>query len=107
MSRQFATMISSGLSLLRSLTILAEQTENSALAKVLAAVRNDVETGISLSAALSKHATVFPPLLINMVRAGEVGGFLDGGLISVAAERGSEVKMCRTSKSTRAYSDVG
>jgi len=103
MSRQFATMISAGLSLLRSLTILAEQTENSALAKVLAAVRNDVETGLSLSAALSKHDNVFPPLMINMVRAGEVGGFLDGVLISVAENMESEVKLRSTIKSAMAY----
>jgi len=103
MSRQFATMISAGLSLLRSLTILAEQTENKALAKVLAAVRNDVETGLSLSAALAKHDQVFPPLMINMVRAGEVGGFLDGVLISVAENMEAEVKLRSTIKSAMAY----
>ena len=103
MSRQFATMISSGLSLLRSLTILAEQTENDALAKVLASVRNDVETGLSLSAALAKHENVFPPLMINMVRAGEVGGFLDGVLVSVAENMESEVKLRSTIKSAMAY----
>ena len=75
MSRQFATMINSGLSLLRGLTILADQTESKALARTLADVRNAVETGQSLSAALAKHPTVFPPLMINMCRAGEVGGF--------------------------------
>src|SRR4051812_29900288 len=58
MSRQFATMINSGLSLLRALTILSEQTENSELARVLTEVRNDVETGNSLSAALGKHPKV-------------------------------------------------
>src|SRR5690625_5744057 len=96
MSRQFATMISAGLSLLRSLTILAEQTENSALAKDLAAVRNDVETGLSLSAALSKHDNVFQPVMINKVRAGEVGGVLDGVLISVDENMESEVKLRST-----------
>lgn len=103
MSRQFATMISSGLSLLRSLTILSEQTENEALAKILAQVRRDVETGQSLSAALSKHPNTFPPLMINMVRAGEVGGFLDAVLISVAENMEKEVKLRSTIKSAMTY----
>src|SRR4051794_34551350 len=77
MSRQFATMINSGLSLLRALTILSEQTENPELARVLSEVRNEVETGSALSAALGKYPKVFPPLMTNMTRAGEVGGFLD------------------------------
>ena len=60
-SRQFATMINSGLSLLRSLTILEEQTENPELAKILTEVRQDIETGQSLSASLGKHPRIFPP----------------------------------------------
>src|ERR687896_2130813 len=54
-SRQFATMINSGLSLLRSLNILAEQTENPTLAKAIASLRDDIERGSSLSSAMSKH----------------------------------------------------
>src|SRR3954447_26817508 len=65
MSRQFATMINAGLSLLRSLTILAEQTENPELARVLGEVAKDVEVGTSLSAAFAKHPEVFPPLMVN------------------------------------------
>src|SRR5262245_22470295 len=84
MSRQFATMINSGLSLMRALNILAEQTESKELARVLGLVRNDVETGTSLSAALGKHPKVFPPLMVNMTKAGEVGGFLDSVLIQIA-----------------------
>src|SRR5947208_13906896 len=60
-SRQFATMINSGLSLLRSLSILEEQTESKELARILTEVRQDVETGQSLSSALSNHPPVFPP----------------------------------------------
>jgi type IV pilus assembly protein PilC len=63
MARQFATMINAGLSLLRALTILTEQTENKVLASVLGTVRNEVEAGSALSAALAKHPRVFPPLL--------------------------------------------
>src|SRR5689334_23589091 len=72
MSRQFATMINSGLSLIRALSILSEQTENKALAKTLGEVRAAVEAGQSLSSAFGKHPKVFPPLVVNMVRAGEV-----------------------------------
>ncbi|MBO9556944.1 type II secretion system F family protein, partial [Cellulomonas sp.] len=70
MSRQLATMISSGLSLLRALSILAEQTESKPLQRIVAQVRNDVETGVALSTSLGRHPQVFPPLMINMVKAG-------------------------------------
>jgi len=103
MSRQFATMINSGLSLLRALSILAEQTENKALAKVLAEVRGAVETGQSLSSAFARHPRIFPPLMINMVRAGEVGGFLDSVLLQVAANFESEVKLRGKIKSAMTY----
>ena len=103
MSRQFATMINSGLSLLRGLSILAEQTESTALAKVLAEVRNDVETGMSLSTALAKHPKVFPPLMVNMCRAGEVGGFLDSVLLQIAANFEAEVKLRSKIKSAMTY----
>ena len=103
MSRQFATMINSGLSLLRALTILTDQTENTSLAKTLGEVRSDVETGVSLSAALAKHAKVFPPLMVNMVRAGEVGGFLDAVLLQVAENYEAEVKLRQKVKSAMTY----
>jgi type IV pilus assembly protein PilC len=106
MSRQFATMITSGLSLLRALSILAEQTENTALAKVLAEVRNDVETGQSLSASLAKHPSTFPPIMINMCRAGEVGGFLDKTLLSIAENFEAEVKLRGKVKSAMTYPTV-
>ena len=103
MARQMATMISAGLSLLRTLSILAQQTENKALAKVLATVRNDVETGTSLSAAIGRHKDTFPPLMINIIKAGEVGGFLEQALLSVAANYESEVKLRAQIKSAMTY----
>jgi type IV pilus assembly protein PilC len=103
MARQLATMINAGLSLLRSLQILAEQTENKALAKVLFSVRSDVEAGSALSFALGRHPIVFPPLLVNMIKAGEVGGFLDQVLISVAENYESEVKLRSKIKSAMTY----
>lgn len=103
MSRQMATMISSGLSLLRTLHILADQTENKQLAKVLTIIRNDVETGVSLSDSLEKHEVVFPPIMINLVRAGETGGFLEKSLDALADNFEKEVKLRDTVKSALAY----
>jgi type IV pilus assembly protein PilC len=106
MSRQFATMISSGLSLLRALTILAEQTENKELGRVLGLVRSDVEAGQALSSALAKFPKVFPPLMVNMCRAGEVGGFLDGVLLQIAENYEAEVKLRGKIKSAMTYPTV-
>lgn len=103
MARQLATMINAGLSLLRSISILAEQTENKQLARVLGDVRSDIETGVSFSASLSKHPMIFPPLMLNMVRAGEVGGFLDQVLLSVAKNFEDEVKLRGKIKSAMTY----
>jgi type IV pilus assembly protein PilC len=103
MSRQLATMINAGLSLLRALQILAEQTENKALAKVLFSVRGDVEAGSALSFSLGRHPMVFPPLMVNMIKAGEVGGFLDQVLVSVAENYESEVKLRSKIKSAMTY----
>jgi type IV pilus assembly protein PilC len=103
MSRQFATMINSGLSLLRALNILSEQTPNKKLAEILAEVRNDVETGNPLSGAMAEHPEIFPPLMINMIRAGEVGGFLDGVLIQIAQNYEAEVRLKGKIKSAMTY----
>ena len=103
MSRQMATMIGAGLSLLRTLNILAEQTENTALAKILKQVRDEVETGVSTSDAFAKHTEVFPPLMISMIRAGEAGGFLEGALDSIAINFEKEVKLKGKIKSALTY----
>ncbi|MFD0481107.1 type II secretion system F family protein [Kineococcus sp. GCM10028916] len=103
MSRQFATMVSSGLSLIKALSILAEQTESKKLAATLGEVRGEVESGTSLSTALARHIDVFPPLMINMIRAGEVGGFLDQVLIQLADNFEAEVKLKAKVKSAMTY----
>jgi type IV pilus assembly protein PilC len=105
-ARQFATMINAGLSLLRSLTILEEQTESKELAKVLTDVRQDVETGQSLSASLAKHPRIFPPLMVNMTRAGEVGGFLDSVMLQIAENFEADVKLRGKIKSAMTYPAV-
>src|SRR4051795_7726830 len=102
-SRQFATMINSGLSLLRALTILEEQTSNKDLAKTLTEVRQDVETGQSLSVSLGRHPKIFPPLMVNMTRAGEVGGFLDSVMLQIAENYEAEVKHRGKVKSAMTY----
>src|SRR3954449_4185884 len=105
-SRQFATMINSGLSLLRALYILAEQTENPALAKVVDEVRQDVEKGASLSQALSRHPKVFSRLYVAMVRAGETGGVLDSVLLQLASVIEKSVELRRKIKSAMTYPTV-
>jgi type IV pilus assembly protein PilC len=103
MSRQFATMINSGLSLLRALTILEEQTDCKPLAKVLTQVRSEVEGGRALSEAMAVHPAVFPALMVNMCRAGEVGGFLDKLLLQIAANYEAEVRLRGKVKSAMTY----
>jgi type IV pilus assembly protein PilC len=76
-SRQFSTMINSGVPILQALQVMCEQTENNKLRRTLYEVRNDVEGGSSLSEALSRHKDVFDALYTNMVHAGETGGVLD------------------------------
>jgi len=83
-SRQFATMINSGLPLLSALTILGRQKENQRMAEMIEALRADVEAGCSLSEAMTKHNRVFSDLYIAMVQAGEHGGVLDQVLMRVA-----------------------
>ncbi len=102
-SRQFATMINSGLSLIRALAILTEQTENQQLAKVAGDVRLDVERGSSLSAAMSKHPKVFNHLYIAMVKSGEAGGVLDSVLTRLADTIEKQVELRRKIRSAMTY----
>ena len=83
-SRQLATMINSGLSILRALAILTEQAPSKGLAQVVGEMREDIERGFSLSQAVARHPKVFPPVYLSMVRAGESGGSLDEVLLRLA-----------------------
>ncbi|WP_229071953.1 type II secretion system F family protein [Actinoplanes sp. DH11] len=83
-ARQFATMTASGMSLLRSLSILEEQTSAPPLKRAIAEVRTDVAGGAGLSASMAKHERVFPRLMIAMIRAGETGGMIDQALEQIA-----------------------
>ncbi|MEX0756174.1 MAG: type II secretion system F family protein [Actinomycetota bacterium] len=102
-SRQFATMINSGLPILRALSILADQTDNSQLEKILVQVRTDVEQGSSLTKALEKHPKCFNELYTAMVAAGEMGGVLDLVLLRLADQIESEVELRRRIKSAMTY----
>jgi len=88
-TRQLATMINAGLTIVASLTILQAQTSNRVLADIVASVRGEVEGGMPLSDALSHHPHTFTAMFVNMVRAGETGGVLDEVLtrLSVLLEK--------------------
>ena len=102
-ARQFSTMINAGLSLTKCLSILAAQTESAGLREVIAQIAKDVESGQSLSDSLAKHPKVFPPIFVNMVRAGETGGVLDEVLNRVADHFEAEQKLKGKIKSAMTY----
>ena len=103
MTRQLATMVSSGMTILRALYVLEAQTENKKLAEELVLVRKDVEAGLPLSDALERHPKVFNPLYVAMTRAGETGGVLEESLIRVADQLEKEDSLRRQVKSAMAY----
>jgi len=102
-TRQFATMINSGLPLVQSLDIQAKQAENKALKKVIEAVLYDVESGNTLADALRKHPKVFTPLYTNMVAAGEAGGILDTILLRLATFLEKNDALARKIKGAMVY----
>src|ERR1017187_5989686 len=102
-SRQLSTMISSGMSILRALYVLEEQTEGKFLKETLVAVRKDVEAGISLSDAMGRHPKVFSPLFVAMTQAGEAGGVLEGALMRVADQLEKDASLRRQIKSAMVY----
>ena len=92
-TRQFATMINSGVALVRALTILGEQAKNPAMRRIISDMRARVEGGASLSDAMARHPDVFDKLYVGMVRAGEAGGVLDSVLMRVAGFLESSAKL--------------
>ena len=103
MTRQLATMVSSGMTILRSLYVLEAQTENKKLAEQLVLVRKDIEAGLPLSDALERHPKTFNPLYVAMTRAGETGGVLEESLLRVADQLEKEDSLRRQVKSAMAY----
>jgi type IV pilus assembly protein PilC len=102
-SRQFATMINSGMSLLRALAILEDQSAKPALQRAIHEVRTDIEGGVSLSGALARQPKAFPPLMVAMVRAGETGGFIDGALERIATNFEKDATLRGKIKSALTY----
>jgi type IV pilus assembly protein PilC len=102
-ARQFATMINAGLSLLRTINILADQTENPKLKEAIHQMRDDVERGSSLSASMSKHPKIFSGLFVAMVRAGETGGQLDTVLTRIADNYEADYKLRQKVKAAMTY----
>ncbi len=103
MTRQLATMISSGMTILRALYVLEAQTENKKLGEELVAIRKDVEAGLPLSDALERHPKTFNPLYVAMTRAGETGGVLEESLLRIADQLEKEESLRRQVKSAMAY----
>jgi type IV pilus assembly protein PilC len=102
-SRQLSTMISSGMSILRALYVLEEQTESKFLKETIIAVRKDVEAGLSLSDAMERHPKVFNPLFVAMTRAGEAGGVLESSLLRVANQLEKDASLRRQIRSAMIY----
>jgi type IV pilus assembly protein PilC len=106
MTRQLATMISSGMTLLRAFYVLEDQIQNKLLKETVAAVREDIESGLAFSEALSKHPKIFGPLYIAMVRAGETGGVLEQSLERISDQLEKDDALRRQVKSAMAYPTV-
>ena len=102
-SRQFATMIDAGLSVVGALVILEEQTDDKYLGAVISELRADVEGGLLLSQAMSRHPKVFNRLYIAMVEAGEAAGILDQVLDRVAFQIEKETQIKRRVKGAMIY----
>jgi type IV pilus assembly protein PilC len=102
-TRQFATMVDSGLSISRSLAVLSTQVENKYLGQKLRTVREDIEAGSSLSQALAKHPKVFSNLYVAMVQAGEVGGSIDVVLKNTADQLEAQVELNRKVRGAMVY----
>jgi type IV pilus assembly protein PilC len=106
MTRQLSTMVDSGLSVVRSLGILANQVENPELARILNEVRTDLEHGSSLSVACGKHPKAFSKLYCTLIQAGEVGGNLDEVLTGLAETIEKQAALNKTIKSAMTYPAV-
>jgi type IV pilus assembly protein PilC len=102
-SRQLATMITSGMSILRALYVLEAQTEGKFLKETIVAVRKDVEAGLALSDGMARHPKVFSPLFVAMTQAGETGGVLESALLRVADQLEKDASLRRQIKSAMVY----
>jgi type IV pilus assembly protein PilC len=102
-TRQFATMIDSGLPLVQCLDILSSQQENKTFKEILVKVKESVESGSTFADALSKHPKAFDQLFVNLVAAGEIGGILDTILSRLAAYIEKSMKLAKQIKGAMVY----
>src|SRR2546421_11584778 len=102
-SRQLSTMINSGMSILRALYVLEEQTESKFLRETIVVVRKDVEAGLPLSDAMARHPKVFSALFVAMTQAGEAGGGLEDALLRPAGPLREGASLRRQIKSAMIY----
>jgi type IV pilus assembly protein PilC len=106
MTRQLATMVSSGVTILRTLYVLEEQTESKLLKRALVEIRKSVEAGLPLSDALARHPKIFSPLYVSMVRSGEAGGLLESALERTADQLEKEDALRRQVRAAMIYPAV-
>ncbi len=102
-TRQFSTMIDSGLPLVQCLEILASQQDNKAFQEILYKVKESVESGSTFADALGKHPKAFDQLFVNLVAAGEIGGILDTILTRLAAYIEKSMKLKKQIKGAMVY----
>jgi type IV pilus assembly protein PilC len=103
MTRQLATMVAAGMSILRAFHVLEDQTENEKLKEILAEVRQDIEAGISMSDSLEKHPDTFNDLYVAMTRTGETAGMLEEALDRIADQMEKQDSLRRQVKAAMAY----
>ena len=106
MTRQLATMVTSGVTILRALYVLEEQTQSKLLKRALVQIRKDVEAGLPLSDSLARHPKIFSPLYIAMVRSGETGGMLESSLMRTADQLEKEDALRRQVRAAMIYPAV-
>lgn len=105
-TRQFATLVDAGVPLVQSLTVLADQSSNPELKRVVTEVREDVRAGATLAGALGRHPSVFDELYVNMVAAGEAGGILHAILARLATFLEKSGALARRIRGAMAYPAV-
>lgn len=102
-TRQLSSMLTSGITLLRSLEIMKNQINNHLLGEIIDGIIKDIEEGATFSQAIAKHPTVFSPIYISLIEASEGSGFLDKALLRLADTLEKEQKLNRTVTSALVY----
>ncbi|MBI2034465.1 MAG: type II secretion system F family protein [Candidatus Levybacteria bacterium] len=102
-TRQLSSMLSSGLTVMKSLEILKDQIQNPAMAEIITTIINDVSEGKTLSGAISKHPKVFSNIYVSIIKAGESSGLLDKVLLRLADNLEKQAKLKATIKSALMY----